>query len=66
MEESDIDFSTVKYLIHIVIQINGVAERSDVIGAIFGQTEGLLGDELDLRELQKTNRIGRILVNLKY
>ncbi|MFX0093357.1 MAG: DNA primase DnaG [Candidatus Hodarchaeota archaeon] len=46
--------------------MNGVAERSDVIGAIFGQTEGLLGEGLDLRELQKTSRIGRIVVKLQY
>lgn len=38
--------------------------RPDVVGAIFGQTEGLLGEELDLRELQKTGRIGRIQVNI--
>ena len=40
-------------------------EKPDVIGAIFGQTEGLLGSELDLRELQRTGRIGRIEVNIK-
>lgn len=62
----DIDVSTVKYLIHMRFSISGVAERSDVIGAIFGQTEGLLGEGLDLRELQKTSRIGRIVVKLQY
>lgn len=36
-----------------------------MIGAVFGQTEGLLGQDLDLRELQKTGRIGRIEVSLK-
>ncbi len=35
-------------------------EKPDIIGAIFGQTEGLLGPDLDLRELQRTGRIGRI------
>jgi len=35
-----------------------------VIGAVFGQTEGLFGPELDLRELQKTGRIGRIEIVL--
>ncbi|MHA1386589.1 MAG: DNA primase DnaG [Candidatus Helarchaeota archaeon] len=35
-----------------------------MVGAIFGQTEGLLGDDLDLRELQKTGRIGRIQVEV--
>ncbi|MEM7815682.1 MAG: DNA primase DnaG [Candidatus Aenigmatarchaeota archaeon] len=40
-------------------------EKPDVIGAIFGQTEGLLGSDLDLRELQRTGRIGRIEVNIK-
>ena len=54
-----------KYLIHLKFAANGVVEKSDVIGAIFGQTEGLLGQDLDLRELQKTGRIGRIEVTIK-
>jgi len=58
------DIGTTKYLIHAKIEANGVVERPDVVGAIFGQTEGLLGDELDLRELQKTSRIGRIKVDI--
>ncbi|WP_455464526.1 DNA primase DnaG [Candidatus Hodarchaeum mangrovi] len=64
--EEEIDTSTVKYLIHEKFSINGVAERSDIIGALFGQTEGLIGEGLDLRELQKTSRIGRIAVKLQY
>ncbi len=53
-----------KYIVHANIQIDGVVDRPDVIGAIFGQTEGLLGADLELRELQKSGRIGRIEVNL--
>jgi len=52
-----------KYIIHTNIDIEGVVDRPDVIGAIFGQTEGLLGADLELRELQKSGRIGRIEVN---
>ncbi len=52
-----------KYIIHSNIQIEGVVDRPDVIGAIFGQTEGLLGSDLELRELQRSGRIGRIEVN---
>ena len=52
-----------KYIIHASIDIEGVVDRPDVIGAIFGQTEGLLGSDLELRELQKSGRIGRIEVN---
>ncbi|MBN1175792.1 DNA primase [Candidatus Woesearchaeota archaeon] len=52
-----------KYIIHSTINIEGVVDRPDVIGAIFGQTEGLLGEDLELRELQKSGRIGRIEVN---
>jgi len=51
---------TEKYLIHATIAADGVVERSDVVGAVFGQTEGLLGDELDLRDLQESSRVGRI------
>ena len=52
-----------KYIIHTNIDIEGVVDRPGVIGAIFGQTEGLLGADLELRELQKSGRIGRIEVN---
>jgi len=52
-----------KYIIHTSIEIEGIVDRPDVIGAIFGQTEGLLGADLELRELQKSGRIGRIEVN---
>lgn len=52
-----------KYIVHATIQIDGVVDRPDVIGAIFGQTEGLLGADLELRELQRSGRIGRIEVN---
>ncbi|RLJ09793.1 MAG: DNA primase, partial [Candidatus Aenigmatarchaeota archaeon] len=57
--------TSIKYLIKARIKTKGIVEKPDVIGAIFGQTEGLLGSDLDLRELQKTGRIGRIEVNLK-
>ncbi|MCD6279172.1 DNA primase [Candidatus Micrarchaeota archaeon] len=56
---------TLKYVIYANVKINGLVEKPDVVGAIFGQTEGLLGEELDLRELQKNGRIGRIHVNLE-
>lgn len=61
MQNSD----TTKYIIHAKIKADGVIERPDVVGAIFGQTEGLLGSDLDLRDLQKSGRIGRIEVNIK-
>ena len=53
-----------KYIINASIDIEGVVDRPDVIGAIFGQTEGLLGADLELRELQRSGRIGRIEVNV--
>ena len=53
-----------KYLIHADIRASGVVERSDVVGAIFGQTEGLLGEELDLRDLQESSKVGRIDVEI--
>ena len=52
-----------KYIVHADIHIEGVVDKPDVIGAVFGQTEGLLGADLELRELQKSGRIGRIEVN---
>ncbi|MCK4952874.1 DNA primase [Candidatus Bathyarchaeota archaeon] len=55
----------VKYIISFNFDIEGVVEKPDVIGAVFGQTEGLFGSELDLRELQKLGRIGRIELKLQ-
>ena len=58
---NNVDFTT-KYTIEVKFKIKGVVEKSDIVGAVFGQTEGLLLD-LDLRDLQKSGRIGRIEVN---
>ena len=55
---------SIKYNIKAEINLSGMAERPDVIGAIFGQTEGLLGADLELRELQKSGKIGRIEVDV--
>lgn len=55
---------TTKYVIYADITAEGIVERPDVVGAIFGQTEGLLGSDLDLRDLQKTGRLGRIDVQV--
>lgn len=60
MQDSD----TTKYVIRAAITAEGIVERPDVVGAVFGQTEGLLGNDLDLRDLQKTGRIGRIDVSI--
>lgn len=56
--------STMKYVIKAKFEVDGIVEKPDVIGAIFGQTEGLFGAELDLRELQKSGRVGRIEVEM--
>ena len=60
----NLDPATTKYMIEAKLLADGVVEKPDVVGAIFGQTEGLLGDELDLRDLQKTGRMGRIEVEI--
>ncbi|MGC8538983.1 MAG: DNA primase DnaG, partial [Candidatus Micrarchaeia archaeon] len=53
----------VKYMVEAKFEINGLVEKPDIIGAVFGQTEGLLGGNLDLRELQKNGKIGRIEID---
>ncbi|WP_415381513.1 DNA primase DnaG [Halosimplex sp. TS25] len=58
-------YDSAKYLIHADIRTSGVVERSDVVGAVFGQTEGLLGGELDLRDLQESGKLGRIDVEVE-
>ncbi|MFA5406054.1 MAG: DNA primase DnaG [Candidatus Nanoarchaeia archaeon] len=52
-----------KYIIHAILKAEGLVDKPDIIGAVFGQTEGLLGKEMELRELQKSGRIGRIDVS---
>jgi len=54
-----------KYVVRTSFEVEGVVEKSDVIGALFGQTEGLFGPELDLHELQKSGRIGRIEISME-
>ena len=60
----NVDPNLTKYMIKVKITADGVVEKPDVVGAIFGQTEGLLGDELDLRDLQKGGKIARIEVEI--
>ena len=55
----------VKYMVEARFTIDGMVDKPDIIGAVFGQTEGLLGNELDLRELQKNGKIGRIEIDLQ-
>ncbi len=62
MSKAPVDI--IKYVIHAEAEATGLVEKPDLIGAIFGQTEGLLGEDLDLRELQKSGRIGRIDADL--
>ncbi len=57
---------SIKYIIHAKFEADGVVEKPDIIGAVFGQTEGLLGEDLEMRELQKSGKIGRIEVNSSY
>ena len=56
---------SIKYMVHANFTAEGALEKPDVIGALFGQTEGLLGAELEMRELQKEGKIGRIEVELE-
>lgn len=58
--------STAKYVIRAKFEVDGFVEKPDIIGAIFGQTEGIFGSMLDLRELQKAGRIGRIEIELRH
>lgn len=59
------DLSTItKYVIEGRIEVDGPVDKNDVVGAVFGQTEGIFSSDLDLRELQKTGRIGRIEINV--
>ena len=56
--------TSIKYSIIADFVADGPFQKPDVIGALFGQTEGLLGSDMELRELQKEGKIGRIEVDL--
>ena len=56
---------SIKYMVRASFVAEGALEKPDVIGALFGQTEGLLGADLEMRELQKEGKIGRIEVDLR-
>ena len=56
---------SIKYMVHATFIADGALEKPDVIGALFGQTEGLLGADLEMRDLQKEGKIGRIEVSLE-
>lgn len=56
--------TSIKYQIVAKFSADGPFQKPDVIGALFGQTEGLLGADMELRELQKEGKIGRIEVEL--
>ena len=55
----------VKYHVKLSFEVDGLVERADIIGAVFGQTEGLLGPEMNLNELQRVSKIGRIEVDIR-
>ncbi len=57
--------NTVKYEIKAEFEVDGIVDKHDIIGAIFGQSEGLLGEDMDLRELQKGGKLGRIEITEK-
>ena len=54
----------VKYVIEIEFEIKGIVDKPDIIGAVFGQSEGLIGEDMDLRELQNSGKIGRIEIKM--
>ena len=56
--------TSIKYSVTADFVADGPFQKPDVIGALFGQTEGLLGTDMELRELQKEGKIGRIEVEL--
>lgn len=56
--------SAVKYEVLANYEVKGVVEKPDIVGAIFGQCEGLLGEDMDLKELQQAGKIGRIEITV--
>ncbi len=58
--ENDEEKQHIKYILTFSFEIDGIVEKSDIVGAIFGQTEGIFGPSFDLREMAKTGKIGRI------
>ncbi len=59
------NLASAKYVVYATLEVDGVVEKPDVVGALFGQTEGLLGEDLDLRQLQEKGKIARIQVEVQ-
>ncbi len=57
--------SAVKYEVLANYEVQGIVEKPDIVGAVFGQCEGLLGEDMDLKELQQSGKIGRIEISVK-
>ncbi len=55
--------ASAKYEALFSLEVDGPVDRADIVGALFGQTEGLFTEEYDLRELQEKGKIGRIQIN---
>ena len=53
------------YVIVAKVNTSGMVEKSDIVGAIFGQTDGLLGDQLNLKELRKKGKVSRLQIVLE-
>jgi len=56
---------SIKYEVRFSVLVEGIVSESDIVGAMFGQTEGLLDEDMELKHLQKSGRIGRIVLELK-
>lgn len=56
--------NTVKYEIKAKYEVTGIVEKPDIIGAIFGQSEGMLGADMDLKDLQQAGKLGRIEISV--
>ncbi len=54
-----------KYTIYIKFKVKGIVNEKDIMKGIFKGMEGLLGAELEMRELQKEGEIGKIEIDLK-
>ena len=62
---SKISMTSTKYVIVGSFETQGYIDKPDLIGSFFGQTEGLIGEDLEFSELQRKGKLGRIDIDLK-
>jgi DNA primase len=54
------------FTVYFTVDIDGIREKHDIVGTIFGQTEAILPSELNLKNLYRYGKIGHVTTSLEH